>query len=213
MPSVVSRFRKTRRRTTNGRIKLRTTSISTRRSEAGADGGAEGAAVLQLQCPDEFRAATEDQFVVWVDPLDGTSEYTQGNLDHVTVRSSTQSNSIYEHLNCLSGVTPQSFFQCVKKPCDSVFQKSKKTSLECDPVIIEDGLSYQVHVFIFPSGASILVPENICILGVVEFFKKENQNHCMAYVSTAVRKVYPILVFSVFNCEKTNGADSFFPPM
>lgn len=55
------------------------------RSEAGADGGAEGAAVLQLQCPDEFRAATEDQFVVWVDPLDGTSEYTQGNLDHVTV--------------------------------------------------------------------------------------------------------------------------------
>ena len=33
------------------------------------------------------------------------------------------------------------------------------------------------------------------------------------YVSAAVRKVYPISVFSVFNCEKSNGADSFFPPM
>lgn len=26
-----------------------------------------------------------DDIVVWVDPLDGTSEYTQGRLDHVTV--------------------------------------------------------------------------------------------------------------------------------
>jgi 3'(2'), 5'-bisphosphate nucleotidase len=25
------------------------------------------------------------QLVVWVDPLDGTSEYTSGNVDHVTV--------------------------------------------------------------------------------------------------------------------------------
>ena len=33
------------------------------------------------------------------------------------------------------------------------------------------------------------------------------------YVSASVRKEYPISVFSVFNCEKTNGADSFFPPM
>ena len=33
------------------------------------------------------------------------------------------------------------------------------------------------------------------------------------YLSNAVRKVYPISIFSVFNCEKTNDADSFFPPM
>ena len=33
------------------------------------------------------------------------------------------------------------------------------------------------------------------------------------FVSTAVRKVYPISVFSVFNSEKKNVADSFFPLM
>ena len=32
------------------------------------------------------------------------------------------------------------------------------------------------------------------------------------YVFAAVRKVHPVFVFSVFKCEKTNGADSFFPP-
>ncbi|KAJ9582848.1 hypothetical protein L9F63_022807 [Diploptera punctata] len=41
--------------------------------------------ILQLACPDEYQNIQDDDIVVWVDPLDGTSEYTQGLLDHVTV--------------------------------------------------------------------------------------------------------------------------------
>ncbi|XP_067619137.1 3'(2'),5'-bisphosphate nucleotidase 1 [Eurosta solidaginis] len=36
-------------------------------------------------CPQEWLEVKEEEFVVWVDPLDGTSEYTQGLLEHVTV--------------------------------------------------------------------------------------------------------------------------------
>lgn len=35
--------------------------------------------VLQLICPDNLNCVKEEEVVVWVDPLDGTSEYTQGN--------------------------------------------------------------------------------------------------------------------------------------
>ncbi|XP_071453738.1 3'(2'),5'-bisphosphate nucleotidase 1 isoform X2 [Hetaerina americana] len=41
--------------------------------------------VLALKCPDNLKSVKEDELVIWVDPLDGTSEYTQGLLDHVTV--------------------------------------------------------------------------------------------------------------------------------
>uniref|UniRef100_A0A1B6E0N3 3'(2'),5'-bisphosphate nucleotidase 1 n=1 Tax=Clastoptera arizonana TaxID=38151 RepID=A0A1B6E0N3_9HEMI len=41
--------------------------------------------VLQYDCPVEYQYTSEKDVVVWVDPLDGTSEYTQGLLDHVTV--------------------------------------------------------------------------------------------------------------------------------
>lgn len=34
--------------------------------------------VLTLQCPSKFQGVKEEDIVVWVDPLDGTSEYTQG---------------------------------------------------------------------------------------------------------------------------------------
>lgn len=40
---------------------------------------------LTETCPNNFLHLTDDDFVVWVDPLDGTSEYTQGFLEHVTV--------------------------------------------------------------------------------------------------------------------------------
>lgn len=40
---------------------------------------------LKFSCPNQYQALTDDQFVIWVDPLDGTAEYTQGFLDHVTV--------------------------------------------------------------------------------------------------------------------------------
>uniref|UniRef100_A0A1A8E205 3'(2'),5'-bisphosphate nucleotidase 1 n=1 Tax=Nothobranchius kadleci TaxID=1051664 RepID=A0A1A8E205_NOTKA len=41
--------------------------------------------VLQKNCPEEFRSLKEEELVVWVDPLDGTKEYTEGLLDNVTV--------------------------------------------------------------------------------------------------------------------------------
>ncbi|XP_018574800.1 3'(2'),5'-bisphosphate nucleotidase 1 isoform X2 [Anoplophora glabripennis] len=41
--------------------------------------------ILCKQCPSEYISTTAEDIVVWVDPLDGTSEYTQGLLDHVTV--------------------------------------------------------------------------------------------------------------------------------
>ncbi|XP_047536759.1 3'(2'),5'-bisphosphate nucleotidase 1 isoform X2 [Vanessa atalanta] len=41
--------------------------------------------VLRLECPSELQGIKEEDIVVWVDPLDGTSEYTQGFLEHVTV--------------------------------------------------------------------------------------------------------------------------------
>ncbi|KAF2359596.1 Inositol monophosphatase-like [Trinorchestia longiramus] len=40
---------------------------------------------INVTCPQHLANLTEKQVVVWVDPLDGTSEYTQGLLDHVTV--------------------------------------------------------------------------------------------------------------------------------
>ncbi|CAD5118703.1 DgyrCDS7385 [Dimorphilus gyrociliatus] len=35
--------------------------------------------------PDKLKNVTDDQIIIWIDPLDGTAEYTQGLLDHVTV--------------------------------------------------------------------------------------------------------------------------------
>ena len=37
------------------------------------------------ELPEELQNVTADDVTVWVDPLDGTAEYTQGLLDHVTV--------------------------------------------------------------------------------------------------------------------------------
>uniref|UniRef100_A0A0B7AE85 3'(2'),5'-bisphosphate nucleotidase 1 n=1 Tax=Arion vulgaris TaxID=1028688 RepID=A0A0B7AE85_9EUPU len=41
--------------------------------------------VLAHACPDLYKEVTSDQVVIWVDPLDGTAEFTEGLLDHVTV--------------------------------------------------------------------------------------------------------------------------------
>ncbi|XP_070538139.1 3'(2'),5'-bisphosphate nucleotidase 1-like [Ptychodera flava] len=37
------------------------------------------------KCPDKYKNVKPEQVVVWIDPLDGTKEYTEGLLDHVTV--------------------------------------------------------------------------------------------------------------------------------
>ncbi|ESO87715.1 hypothetical protein LOTGIDRAFT_127279 [Lottia gigantea] len=41
--------------------------------------------VLTKNCPEYLQNVTDEEIVIWVDPLDGTAEYTQGYLDHVTV--------------------------------------------------------------------------------------------------------------------------------
>ncbi|XP_076023451.1 3'(2'),5'-bisphosphate nucleotidase 1 isoform X2 [Genypterus blacodes] len=41
--------------------------------------------ILQKTCPAEYTGLKEEELVVWVDPLDGTKEYTEGLLDNVTV--------------------------------------------------------------------------------------------------------------------------------
>ncbi|XP_051501334.1 3'(2'),5'-bisphosphate nucleotidase 1-like [Myxocyprinus asiaticus] len=41
--------------------------------------------ILQKSCPVQYASLKEEELVVWVDPLDGTKEYTEGLLDHVTV--------------------------------------------------------------------------------------------------------------------------------
>ncbi|XP_053300886.1 3'(2'),5'-bisphosphate nucleotidase 1 [Pleuronectes platessa] len=41
--------------------------------------------ILQKSCPAEYMGLKEEELVVWVDPLDGTKEYTEGLLDNVTV--------------------------------------------------------------------------------------------------------------------------------
>ncbi|KAJ8308505.1 hypothetical protein KUTeg_013379 [Tegillarca granosa] len=40
--------------------------------------------VLKCVCPDQYKDVKEEDIVIWVDPVDGTAEYTQGLLDHVT---------------------------------------------------------------------------------------------------------------------------------
>ncbi|XP_061560758.1 3'(2'),5'-bisphosphate nucleotidase 1 isoform X1 [Phycodurus eques] len=41
--------------------------------------------ILQKVCPVEYSGVKEEELVVWVDPVDGTKEYTEGFLDNVTV--------------------------------------------------------------------------------------------------------------------------------
>merc|ERR1711915_101775 len=40
---------------------------------------------VKVFCPEQFKSVTMKDLTVWVDPLDGTKEYTRGLLDHVTV--------------------------------------------------------------------------------------------------------------------------------
>lgn len=40
---------------------------------------------LSKNCPENLKHVNESDIVIWVDPLDGTSEYTKGYLEHVTV--------------------------------------------------------------------------------------------------------------------------------
>jgi len=41
--------------------------------------------VLKHECPSEYQDLKMDDIVVWVDPLDGTKEFTEGHVTHVTI--------------------------------------------------------------------------------------------------------------------------------
>lgn len=55
------------------------------------------------------------QIVVWVDPLDGTQEYSQGFLDHVTVLI-----GISAHGKALAGIIHQPFYNFQKKESENL---------------------------------------------------------------------------------------------
>lgn len=63
------------------------------------------AEVLSKKCPDDLVSAKDEEIVIWVDPVDGTAEYTQGLLDHVTVLIGIAVNG-----KAVAGVIHQPYF-------------------------------------------------------------------------------------------------------
>ncbi|CAK1550508.1 unnamed protein product [Leptosia nina] len=64
--------------------------------------------ILSLECPDGLKEVKEEDVVVWVDPLDGTAEYTQGFLEHVTVLIGISVNE-----KPIAGVIHQPYFKTI----------------------------------------------------------------------------------------------------
>ncbi|XP_033625447.1 3'(2'),5'-bisphosphate nucleotidase 1-like [Asterias rubens] len=67
--------------------------------------------VLGVQCPAQYQDIDLKDVVVWVDPVDGTTEYTQGFLDHVTVLIGVAVKGI-----AVAGVIHQPYFNYKEKP-------------------------------------------------------------------------------------------------
>ncbi|GAB0098055.1 3'(2'),5'-bisphosphate nucleotidase 1 [Sergentomyia squamirostris] len=61
---------------------------------------------LTNKCPESLTSISEEDMVIWVDPLDGTSEYTQGFLEHVTVLIGVSVNE-----RAVGGVIHQPYFK------------------------------------------------------------------------------------------------------
>lgn len=61
----------------------------------------------QYKCPESFKNITDDDLVVWVDPLDGTSEFLQGYLEHVTVLI-----GISFRESAIGGIIHQPYYKC-----------------------------------------------------------------------------------------------------
>lgn len=61
----------------------------------------------QHKCPESLKNITENDLVVWVDPLDGTSEYVHGFLEHVTVLI-----GISFRESAIGGIIHQPYFKC-----------------------------------------------------------------------------------------------------
>lgn len=61
----------------------------------------------QYKCPESLKNIAESDLVVWVDPLDGTSEYVHGFLEHVTVLI-----GISFRESAIGGIIHQPYFKC-----------------------------------------------------------------------------------------------------
>ncbi|CAI9730749.1 2 3' [Octopus vulgaris] len=66
--------------------------------------------VLALSCPENLRNIPDNEIIVWVDPLDGTKEFTQGLLDHVTVLIGISVNG-----SAVAGVVYQPYYNYQSK--------------------------------------------------------------------------------------------------
>ncbi|KAL7029932.1 hypothetical protein ACKWTF_006432 [Chironomus riparius] len=61
----------------------------------------------QYKCPESFKDISENDLVVWVDPLDGTGEYVAGFVENVTVLI-----GIAFRDTSIAGIIHQPFFKC-----------------------------------------------------------------------------------------------------
>ncbi|UJR33448.1 hypothetical protein I4U23_020893 [Adineta vaga] len=61
--------------------------------------------ILQAPCPTEFQKLEEKDLVIWVDPLDGTREFTEGRLEGVTVLIGFATKG-----NAIGGIIHQPFY-------------------------------------------------------------------------------------------------------
>ncbi|XP_022083197.1 3'(2'),5'-bisphosphate nucleotidase 1-like isoform X1 [Acanthaster planci] len=69
--------------------------------------------VLAVECPPEYQDVDLNDVVVWVDPVDGTTEYTQGFLDHVTVLIGVAVKGV-----AVGGVIHQPYFNYKTSPVE-----------------------------------------------------------------------------------------------
>eukprot|EP01134_Creolimax_fragrantissima_P003459 CFRG3459T1 len=65
--------------------------------------------ILSKPCPDKLKDIKLDEVVVWIDPLDGTKEFTQGVLSAVTVLVGIAVNG-----NAIAGVVHQPFYKQIE---------------------------------------------------------------------------------------------------
>lgn len=65
--------------------------------------------LTQHKCPESLRSIKEEDVVVWVDPLDGTTEFIHGHLEHVTVLIGIAFNN-----SPVAGIIHQPYFKCPK---------------------------------------------------------------------------------------------------
>lgn len=63
--------------------------------------------LADYKCPEQYKNIAESDLVVWVDPLDGTSEYVHGFLEHVTVLI-----GISFRESAIGGIIHQPYFKC-----------------------------------------------------------------------------------------------------